>query len=61
MIAVHFGEDWESTCHEMCDHCSAKAQDPSNVKTFPLYSHLSTIHKILERASQQDIRLTGSF
>ena len=59
MIAIHFGEEWESSCNQMCDHCSLKAQQQSNVKMFPLFSHISAIRMILERASRQDTRLTG--
>ena len=59
MIAIHFGEEWESSCNQMCDHCSLKAQQQSNVEMFPLFSHISAIRMILERASRQDTRLTG--
>ena len=59
MIACHFEEEWESSCNQMCDHCSAKEQERFNIKTLPLSSHFSAIRLILERASQLDTRLTG--
>lgn len=59
MIASHLEEELEPRCNQMCDHCSSL--HPSDVETIPLLPHLDAILKILVRASQYDIRLTGHF
>lgn len=57
VIASHFDERWESSsCDKMCDNCSrGSASTEINIA-----EHLATLTQILERAGQQDVRVTGS-
>lgn len=57
MIASHFDETWERTdCKEMCDHC----RKPFDTKVIDVVEHCRTLYKILEKASDNDTRLTGT-
>lgn len=57
IIASHFDERWESSsCNEMCDHCSSKESTSAEID---IAEHLTTLSQILERAEEQQVRVTG--
>jgi ATP-dependent DNA helicase Q1 len=56
IIASHFDERWESSsCNKMCDHCS---KDSTSAE-INIVEHLTTLRQILERAEEQQVRVTG--
>ncbi|KAG8221890.1 hypothetical protein J437_LFUL006708, partial [Ladona fulva] len=56
MIALHFGEQWESTdCDKMCDHCRV----PNVPRRVNVAGHCRNLYKIISQATGLDIRVTG--
>ncbi|EFX86121.1 RecQ1-like protein [Daphnia pulex] len=56
IIASHFDERWESSsCNKMCDHCS---KDSTSAE-INIVEHLTTLRQILERAEEQQVRVTA--
>ena len=59
IIAGHFGERWDaSACDGMCDRCSSGGEGRAR-RTVDVAPRLRLVLRVLQRAAQQETRLTG--